>query len=192
MRFDGEDLQAGVGEMRSDFDGGRFAQVVDVRLKGEAEAGDGGARSRGGADLGDDVMRLGVIDLAGGAQEARFGGRSVDDEPRVDGDAVSADAGAGLEDLHARMSISQADELPDVDPELIADQRELIGEGDVHVAEGVLRQLGELGRARIGEEDLRGGEGSVEIAGLLGGGRRQATADPVIGDELLEQLILLC
>jgi len=27
VRFDGEDFQAGVGEMRSDFDGGRFAQA---------------------------------------------------------------------------------------------------------------------------------------------------------------------
>ena len=105
VRLDGEDLQASGGEVRSDFDGGRFAQVVDIRFEGEAEAGDDGVQAGGGADLSDDVMRLGVIDLTGCADEARFGGSGVDDEPRVDGDTVSADAGAGLQDLHARVAI---------------------------------------------------------------------------------------
>ena len=133
-------------------------------------------------------MRLGVIDLAGRAQEAGFGRRSVDDEPRVDRDAMSTDPRTRLEDLHARMTICEADEFPDVDAELIADERELIGEGDIHVAEGVLGQLGELGRASVGQEDLRGAEGGVEIAGLFGGGWSQSTTDAVIGDELFEHL----
>ena len=35
VRFDGEDFQAGVGKMRGDLDGRRFAEVIDVRLQGE-------------------------------------------------------------------------------------------------------------------------------------------------------------
>ena len=72
VRLDGEDLQAGIREVCGDFDGGRFAQVVYVRLEGEPEAGDDGVLARGGADLRDDVMRLGVVDLPGGADETRF------------------------------------------------------------------------------------------------------------------------
>jgi hypothetical protein len=101
VRFDGEHLQTGVSEVRGDLDRGGFAEVIDVRLEGEAEAGDDGILARGGADLRDDVVRLGVIDLAGGAEKAGLRRRGVDDEPRVDRDAVSADAGAGLKDLHA-------------------------------------------------------------------------------------------
>ena len=174
--------------MRGDLDRGRFAEVIDVRLEGEAEAGDDGVLARGGADLGDDVMWLGVIDLASGAHEASFGRSGVDDEPRVDRDAVSADTRAGLEDLHARVSVRQADELPDVDRELVADQRELVGEGDVDVAVGVLGELSQFGRAGVGQEDLRRAERRVEVAGLLGSGRRQPAADAIIGDQLLEHL----
>ncbi|MEY3851307.1 MAG: hypothetical protein RI910_287 [Verrucomicrobiota bacterium] len=125
VRLDGEDFQARIGEVRSDLDGGRFTEVIDVRFEGEAKAGDHGVLACGGADLGDDVMRLGVVDFAGGPQETRFGRGGVDDEPRIDGDAVSADARTGLEDLHARMAVRQTDEFPDIDAQFVADQSSL-------------------------------------------------------------------
>ena len=39
-------------------------------------------------------------------------------------------------------------------PSLVADDRQLVGEGDVDVAEGVLGQLAHLRRARVGDEQL--------------------------------------
>jgi hypothetical protein len=36
------------------------------------------------------------------------------------------------------MAVGKFDDFPDVEPELIADQRQLVGEGDIDIAEGVL------------------------------------------------------
>ena len=57
------------------------------------------------ADPREHMARLRVIHLARRPQEAGFGGGGVDDEPRVDRDTMAADAGAGLEDFHARVAI---------------------------------------------------------------------------------------
>ena len=139
--LDGEHLQSSISEMRGNLDRRRFTKVINVRLEGEAEASNDGVLTSGRANLGDDVMRLRVVHFPSRAQEARLGRCGVDDEPRVDGDAVSADTGSWLKDLHARVAIGQADEFPDIDAQLVADQRELIGKGDVDVAVSVLGQL---------------------------------------------------
>jgi hypothetical protein len=97
------------------------------------------------ADLGEDAGGARVVDAAGGLDQRGVGRRGGGDEPRVDRDAVAADAGAGAEDLHARVAVGQADHLPYVEAEARAHVGELVGEGDVDVAEGVLRELGQLG-----------------------------------------------
>ena len=97
-------------------------------------------------------MRLGVVDLARGADQAGCFRRAVDDEPGIDRDAVAADAGAGLQDVDARMAVGQLDHLPDVEAHAVADHRQLVGEGDVDVAEGVLGQLDQLGGVGVGHE----------------------------------------
>ena len=60
-------------------------------------------------------MRLVVIHFTGRAYEASLLGRCGDDKPRVHGDTVTADPGPGLQNLHARVAIRQADEFPDID-----------------------------------------------------------------------------
>ena len=67
VRLDGEYLQSSVGEMNGDLDRRRFAEIIHVRLEGETETGDNGILTSGGTNLGDDMMRLRVVDLAGGA-----------------------------------------------------------------------------------------------------------------------------
>ena len=68
---------------------------------------------------------------------------------RVDRDAVAADARSGRE-LHEpeRLGGGRADDLPDVEVHPLAQEGELVDEGDVDVAEDVLEELGHLGGVR--------------------------------------------
>src|SRR5579872_6259996 len=46
------------------------------------------------------------------------------------------------------MQVRHADHRPDIDAERVADERQLVGEGYIDVAEGVLDELREFGDAR--------------------------------------------
>ena len=94
------------------------------------------------------------IDLARGADEARLLREIAHEEPRVDGYAVSADAGTGLEDVDARVLVCDADDLAHVHAAAAAYLRQLVGEGNVDVAEGVLHDLGHLGGLYIGYDNV--------------------------------------
>ena len=143
---------------------------------------------RGLGHLADHPVGLAVVHLAGGADHARQVRRGVHDEPRIDGDAVAADAGAGLQDLHPRMVVGELDQLPDVDAEPVADERQLVGERDVHVAEGVLRQLGHLGGARVRLQALALHEQAVEGHRELRAARAHAADHAVVLDELAQHV----
>jgi hypothetical protein len=87
------------------------------------------------------VVRLGIVDLAGSPDEAGMLRDCVNDEPRIDGDAVTAHAGTRAEYVHARVVVRELDEFPDVDSQVVANHGQLVGEGNVDVAERVLDQL---------------------------------------------------
>jgi hypothetical protein len=60
------------------------------------------------------------------------------------------DAGAGVETgmKPNGLDAARVDDLPDVDAEVLAQDRQLVDQRDVDVPEGVLEQLGHLGRLR--------------------------------------------
>lgn len=112
------------GNLRGNFHRRAFAQVVNIRFKSEAKTGD---RQFAGPFVGgiqavrdlrfhlfDNPFRLMVVDLASGADQTRLLRVLRHDKPRVDGDAVAADARARLQDIDARMAVCRADQLPDV------------------------------------------------------------------------------
>lgn len=145
-----------------------LADVVDVLLVGEAVDAD--LRGVGDAALCHDlvcavhdVLGHGGVGLKGEADEVGRLGVVADQEPRVDRDAVAADARAGVEDVHARVLVGDADDLGDVHAADAADLGELVGEGDVHRAEGVLDDLGHLGGADVGDGDLALAEAGVDL-----------------------------
>lgn len=76
---------------------------------------------------------------------------------------MAADARAGIEDVHTRVLVRDADYLGDVHAADAADLGELIGEGDVHRAKGVLDDLGHLGGADVGNGDLALAEAGVDL-----------------------------
>ena len=59
---------------------------------------------------------------------------------------MAAHADARLVDVREGLAVGAADDLQDVDPDALGVARELVGQGDVHVAVGRLGELGELGR----------------------------------------------
>ena len=61
------------------------------------------------------------------------------------------------------MLVGDADDLGDVHAADAADLGELVGEGDVHRAEGVLDDLGHLGGADVGDGDLALAEAGVDL-----------------------------
>ncbi len=88
-------------------------------------------------------------------------------EPGIDADAVPADARTGLEDVHARVHIADADNLIDVHVVVAADAGEFVGKSDVDGAEGVLDDLGHLGGADVSNDNFALAEGGVVLLDLL-------------------------
>lgn len=149
-----------------------LADVVDVLLVGEAVNADLGGVGDA-ALLHDlvgavhDVLGHGGVGLKGKADEVGRLGVVTDKEPRVDRDAVTADARAGVEDVHARVLVRDANDLGDVHATDAADLGELVGECDVHRAKGVLDDLGHLGGANVGDGNLTLAEAGVDLSNGL-------------------------
>ena len=146
-----------------------FADVINIFLVGQAVEADA-------TSVGDTVLLHDLVDAVqdeGGLAVVGFHGL-VDDfgqagiiphqEPRVHADAVTTHAGAGLEDVHARVHVADADDLVHVHVVVAADARKLIRKGDVHGPEGVLDDLGHFGRPDVCNDDFALAEAGV--AGL--------------------------
>ena len=67
-----------------------------------------------GLDFFYDFGGHGVVDVAGEGDEFSGGG-VLGEEPRINGEAVSADAGAGEVEVDAGVFVGEVDGLPDVD-----------------------------------------------------------------------------
>ena len=77
-------------------------------------------------------------------------GSGGSDEPGIHSDAMATHAAAGLEHVDPWVVVGKPDELTHVDVEVIAHQGELVGQGDVHVAETVLGELHQFSGAGCG------------------------------------------
>ena len=75
----------------------------------------------------------------------------VGEVERVDADAVAADQ-AGLEVEKVPLGARGLEDVVDREAETLADHRDLVDEGDVDVALGVLDRLGGLGGAQVARE----------------------------------------
>src|SRR5699024_2858715 len=77
-----------------------------------------------------------------------------DNEPGIYCNAMPTDARARLENVHAGVVVGKFDKLPNVDSKLVGNERKLIGESDVDVAERVLCKFCHLSSYIIGWEQL--------------------------------------
>ena len=67
---------------------------------------------------------------------------------------MAAHAGAGLQDVDARMAVGELDHVPYINAQIIGYNAEFIGKSDVHVAKAVLDQLDRFCHARRGDETI--------------------------------------
>ncbi len=94
--------------------------------------------------------------------------------------------GPGLEDVDPRVAVGEADHLPHVEAEVGAHVGQLVGEGDVGVAEGVLGELGQLGHLGAAAVHLAAREGLVELGAAGGAGVREAADEALVFDDLAQ------
>ena len=104
-----------------------------------------------------------VIGLHGFVDHLRQGRIIADQEPRVNGNAVSADTRAGLKDVYAGMHVTDTDDFIYIHIVMPADLRQFVGESDVHSAEGVFHDLGHFSCTDIRHGDFALAEGGVQI-----------------------------
>src|SRR5579872_1889775 len=159
-------------EQLHDLQRGRLAKVIDVFLVGDAEDEDFRALDgflaivESGCDGFDHVVRHRGVDFAGELDEtcgeivfARFPGKIEG----VDRDAVTAEAGAGIERHEAeRLGGRGVDDFPDVHAHAQAEHFELVDHRDIDAAEDVLEQLGHFGGSRRADWDNFGDDRGVE------------------------------
>ena len=121
----------------------------------------------------DDLGQLGIV---------------THEEPGIDADAVAANAGAGLEDIHPRVHIADADDLIDIHIVVTTDAAEFIGKGDVDGTVGVLDHLGHLGRADVSDDNLALAEGGVVALDLLANLTAVGSDSTVIVQQLIDHI----
>lgn len=134
----------------------RFAEVVDVWLERESHHCDCWLAVVFELEAEHCVLHflgtpecLVVVDFARFCNQLALNGEVGCDEVWVDGNAVSAHSASRLQDVDARMLVCESDELPHVDARLVADERQLVGEGNLHVARGVFCKLAHFRRLAV-------------------------------------------
>ncbi len=133
-------------------------------------------------------MWLRVVDLTRMINQRSQLWRGFDKEPRVHADAVSANAGTRVENFYARMQTRNGNRFPHIHAEFIREAREFIGDGDVHVAVGVLHQLDHLRGGRVRFDNLSPDEGCVQVAPRLCGFRSHTADDARVLNQLAHDL----
>lgn len=153
-------------------EGRAFADVVHVFLVGNAVQAH--AAVVGDAVLFHDLIdalkhehRLAVVGFHRFVNDLSQLGIVTYEEPGIHTDAVAAHAGAGLQDIHARVHIADPDDLIHVHIVVAADATEFVGKGDVHGTEGILNYLGHFGRADVSDHNLALAERGVILLNLL-------------------------
>ena len=196
MRIMIGDIGSSLLEQRDDIQCWRFADVVDVRLVGDADDENVGALDalllfvECSSDLVYNMLRHGGVDLAGELDEAGLvvkGLHLPGEVVRIERDAVATDAGSGIEGHETEgFAGGGLDDLPDIEPEPVAHQGGFIGEGDVDRAEGILVEFDHLGDFGRGDGDDGLNRLLVEITGKLGRFGIEATDDlGCVGDAVL-------
>src|SRR5215471_19105535 len=173
------DVRALLHEVLDDLESRGLSDVVDVGLVGDAQHENGRATHRSPAIIErtrhevDDVLGHGAVDLVGKGDELRLIAREPNlpgQIERIDGDAVPADPGAGIEGHEPeRLGRGRLDDLPGVDADFPTRESKLVGEGDV--------DGGELAITRI---DPLGGEGQEGIDTHHEAGALQAGLDDLL------------
>ena len=174
-------------------EGGRFADIVHILLVSDAVQAH--AAVVGDAVLMHDLvdaieyeLRLAVIGLHAFVNDLGEARIIAHEEPGIDRNAMSADSGAGLKNVHARVHVADTDDLVDVHIVVTTDARKLVRKGDVDCAEGVLNDLGHFRCADVGYHDLTLAEGLVVLLDLFAYGSVVGADGAVVMEKLVHHV----
>src|SRR3546814_1514777 len=113
------------GQAAGDLERRAFAEIIDIRLEGQAQAGNLSARHAVDHPrrIFKNMIDLCVIHFTSGTDETRVLRVAMNDEPRVHSDAMPSNAWAGLQDIHPGMPIGESDHFPHIQIKAIGDHR---------------------------------------------------------------------
>ncbi|EXU80119.1 hypothetical protein AX13_01480 [Comamonas aquatica DA1877] len=119
-------------QRQSNFQCRTLTQIIDIRFEGQTKTGNLdifrvlsiflNKISNSCFDLTLNPMRFVVINFTGCSNQARLFRCFVHDEPRIYCNAMPANATPRLQNIDARMVISQLNQLPHINVEFFADQ----------------------------------------------------------------------
>ena len=117
QRIEGQDARATLAEARDERQRARVGELLDPLAIGQPEDEDGRRRRRSPSVAASRSMTSPTWpSLTSRAQGDEFHlGRAIEQEMRVDRDAVAADAEPGLVDVAVRLAVGRRDDLEDVD-----------------------------------------------------------------------------
>ena len=184
MRLDNGDAVAeSGGEHFGDPHRRALAEIVDVRLEGQTKqrrAAPCRLDQCGGA--GDDMVGLSIVDVTRSADQRGQLWSRMNDEPRVDRNTMSADAWSRGQNIDPRVTVGERNDIPHIDAQLVGNQAQLIGEGDVDVTERVFAELHHLGDSCCRRDTRAAHKRAVERKRFARTARRYAADAAVVID----------
>ena len=172
--------------------GRALADIVDVFIRQAVQADAAGicdaALTHDVCDAAQDEFRHGVIRQAGAFDQLGQHRVIPHQEPRVDADAMAADAGAGVQDIDPGVLIGDADDLVDIHPVAAADLGQLVGISNVDIAECILHDLCHLRRADIRHNNLALAEGRIGGLDLFANGGLVGADGPGVVLQLIDHI----
>ena len=154
---------------------GRLAQIVDIGFKCKSHHSHAGLATLLELELEHLVLhllgtpqRFVVVDVASHGNHLGLGRIIGCDEIGIDGNAVTTNAASGLQNVHTGMFIGKVDEFPYIDTSLVADERQFVGESNLHITRRILGELAHLSCLAICAVQCAGNKLAVELHGLLG------------------------
>ncbi|MCY1312788.1 hypothetical protein D9M70_632420 [compost metagenome] len=115
------------------------------------------------SDLVEHPLRLAIVHFTGRTNQFGLLRGLTNDEPGIDSDTVTTDAGTWLENVDARMAVGQPDELPNIDIQFVADNRQFVSKGDIYVTKTIFSQFAHFRGASIGNNTFAFHENLVEF-----------------------------
>src|SRR5690606_31617966 len=100
------------------------------------------------------LLRFIIIDFASSSDQTRLFWGLTDNKPGINCNTVPAYTWPWLKNIDTRMTVGEPDQLPYIDIQLVANNGQLVGEGNVDVPKAVLRQFAHFSRACIGNDAL--------------------------------------
>ena len=187
IRLTGQNFIAPLPQNIGKLHRGTLTGVVNIGLEAHTQHSDFSAGSHILFDAVGNPGGLTVVDHTGFIDQRCDILKLLMDEPGVYCDTVTADTDARGVDIDAGMAVGQLNQVEHIDAQPVTDLAQLIGIGDVDIAEGVFRQLAHFRRQVVGGADgALGDNRRIDFLGVFCRFRTVGTDNAVVFPQLNE------